>query len=117
MSGNPANRRIFLDACLSNSHAVTHALRVLLADAAVDVNAAIVIDPSLRDFVAGMTSADSTVLGANASFAPAQTTILRPNSTEITLSVPGDPDLVADKLAYLEFGSEPTACPRAVLEC
>jgi len=111
MSGNPANRRIFLAACLSNSHAVTHALRVLPADAAI------VIDPSLRDFVAGMTGDDSTVLGANASFAPAQTTILRPSSTEITLSVPGDPDLVADKLAYLEFGSEPTACPRAVLEC
>ena len=117
MSGNPAQRRIVLDACLTNSHAVGTALRALPADAAADVNTAIGADPSLRDVVATAAGPGATVLGADASFAPSQTTFLRPGSTDIGLSVPGDPDLVADKLVYVEFGTEPTGCLRAVLEC
>ncbi|WP_300450081.1 DUF4157 domain-containing protein [Accumulibacter sp.] len=117
MSGDPTQRRIVLDACLTNSHAVGSALRALPADAAADVNAALAADPSLRDVVAKMAGPGATVLGADASFAPSQTTFLRPGSTDIGLSVPGDPDLVADKLVYVEFGTEPTGCLRAVLEC
>ncbi|ACV36912.1 SH3 type 3 domain protein [Candidatus Accumulibacter phosphatis] len=117
MSGNPAQRRIVLDACLTNSHAVGTALRALPADAAADVNTAIGADPSLRDVVATAAGPGATVLGADASFAPSQTTFLTPGSTDIGLSVPGDPDLVADKLVYVEFGTEPTGCLRAVLEC
>lgn len=117
MSGSPAQRRIVLDACLTDSHHVNSALRASPADAAADVQAAIVANPSLRDVVAGIAGAGATVLGANASFAPSRTTFLPAGATDIGLSVPGDPDLVAGKLAYVEFGTEPTGCLRAVLEC
>ncbi|WP_300336145.1 DUF4157 domain-containing protein [Accumulibacter sp.] len=117
MSGSPAQRRIVLDACLTDSHHVNSALRASPADAAADIQAAIVANPSLRDVVASIAGAGSTVLGANASFAPSRTTFLPAGATDIGLSVPGDPDLVAGKLAYVEFGTEPTGCLRAVLEC
>ncbi len=117
MSSSPANRRIVLDACLTDSHQVATAMRAAPADAAADVQAAVAANPSLRDVVAGLAGAGATVLGANASFAPAQTTFLTPGTTDITLQVPGDPDLVASKLQYVEFGTEPEGCMRAVLEC
>ncbi len=120
MSASPAQHRIVLDACLTDSHDVNSALHASPADAAADLRAAITAHPSLRDVVAGLAGlagAGSTVLGANASFAPAQTTFLTPGATAIGLAVPGDPDLVASKLAYVEFGSEPTGCLRALLEC
>ena len=117
MSTDPTRRRIVLDACLTDSHLVASALRASPADAAADINAAVTANPSLRDFVAGMAGAGSTVLGANASFAPADTTFLTPGSTAIGLSVPGDPDLVGSKIQYVEFGTEPEGCLRAVLEC
>ena len=117
MSSSPAQRRIVLDACLTDSHHVASALRASPADAAADVNAAIAANPSLRDVVAGIAGAGSTVLGADASFAPSATTFMTPGSINIGLSVPGDPDLVANKLTYVEFGTEPAGCMRAVLEC
>ncbi|SBT07483.1 SH3 type 3 domain protein [Candidatus Accumulibacter aalborgensis] len=117
MSSSPAQRRIVLDACLTDSHHVASALRASPADAAADVNAAIAADPSLRDVVAGIAGAGATVLGADASFAPSETTFKTPGSLDIGLGVPGDPDLVASKLVYVEFGSEPAGCMRAVLEC
>ena len=46
MSSSPAQRRIVLDACLTDSHHVASALRASPADAAADVNAAIAADPS-----------------------------------------------------------------------
>lgn len=117
MSSDPARRRILLDACLTDSQHVSAALRATPADAAADVQAAVVANPSLRDFVETLTGAGSTVLGANASFAPAQTTFIDPVTGELTLQVPGDPCLVASKLEYVEFGTEPEGCMRAVLEC
>lgn len=117
MSSDPARRRIILDACLTNSHQVTTALRAAPADAAADVNAAITADPSLRDVVAGIAGSGATVLGSSSSFAPGQTTFVRPGSSQLGLSVPDDPDLTADKLTYVEFGTEPEGCMRAVLEC
>lgn len=117
MSSDPARRRILLDACLTDSQHVQSALRATPADAAADVQAAVVANPSLRDFVETLAGAGSTVLGANASFAPAQTTFIDPVSGELTLQVPGDPALVASKLEYVEFGTEPEGCMRAVLEC
>lgn len=117
MSSDPTQRRIVLDACLTNSHAVSTALRASPADAAADVNSAIAANPSLRDFVAGMAGAGANVFGANASFAPAQTTFLTPGTTNIGVAVPGDPDLIANKLTYVEFGTEPEGCMRALLEC
>ena len=41
---------------------------------------------------------------------------MTPGTTDIGLSVPGDPDLIADKLTYVEFGTEPEGCMRALLE-
>src|SRR6185437_5472788 len=82
MSSDPTRRRIVLDACLTNSHHVASALRASPADAAADVQAAIAANPSLRDFVAGMTGAGSHVFGSSASFAPAQTTFLAPGTTD-----------------------------------
>ncbi|HEX8979720.1 MAG TPA: DUF4157 domain-containing protein [Parasulfuritortus sp.] len=117
MSSDPARRRIILDACLTNSHQVTTALRAAPADAAADVNAAITADPSLRDVVAGIAGSGATVLGSSSSFAPGLTTFVRPGSSQLGLSVPDDPDLTADKLTYVEFGTEPEGCMRAVLEC
>jgi hypothetical protein len=117
MSSDPAKRRIILDACLTNSHHVATALRASPADAAADVNAAIAADPSLRDVVAGIAGGGATVLGSSSSFAPGQTTFIRPGSSQLGLSVPDDPDLTADKLTYVEFGTEPEGCMRAVLEC
>jgi hypothetical protein len=117
MSSDPAKRRIVLDACLTNSHHVASALRASPADAAADVHAAVTANPSLRDFVAGMAGSGAQVFGSNSSFAPAQTTFMTPGSSDIGLSVPGDPDLIADKLTYVEFGTEPEGCMRAVLEC
>ena len=117
MSGDPTKRRIVLDACLTNSHHVATALRASPADAAADVHAAILANPSLRDVVARAAGPGSNVFGANASFAPAQTTFMTPGSRAIGLSVPGDPDLIASKLEYVEFGTEPEGCMRAVLEC
>ena len=117
MSGDPAKRRIVLDACLTSSHHVASALRASPADAAADVNAAIAGDPSLRDFVAGLAGAGSSVIGSSSSFVPAQTRFLAPGMTDLTLSVPGDPDLAGSKIEYVEFGTEPEGCMRAVLEC
>uniref|UniRef100_UPI003F4917E5 eCIS core domain-containing protein n=1 Tax=Cupriavidus yeoncheonensis TaxID=1462994 RepID=UPI003F4917E5 len=116
MSTDPRRRRIVLDACLTNSHHVASALRASPSDAAADVSAAIAANPSLRDFVAGMAGAGASVSGANASFAPSQTTFMTPGSRDIGLSVPGDPDLIAGKLSYVEFGTEPEGCMRALLE-
>jgi hypothetical protein len=117
MSADPTKRRIVLDACLTNSHHVASALRAPPADAAADVQAAITANPSLRDVVAGIAGGGSQVFGSNSSFAPSQTTFLSPGSGQIGLSVPGDPDLTANKLTYVEFGTEPEGCMRAVLEC
>jgi Domain of unknown function (DUF4157) len=117
MSSDPKKRRIVLDACLTNSHHVASALRASPADAAADVNAAVAANPSLRDFVAGVAGAGANVFGSNSSFAPAQTTFMTPGGTDIGLSVPGDPDLIASKVQYVEFGTEPEGCMRAVLEC
>ncbi|MCP4234523.1 MAG: DUF4157 domain-containing protein [Aestuariibacter sp.] len=117
MSSDPARRRIVLDACLTDSHRVRAALSAPPATAAAEVVNAVTTNPSLRGFVENIAGAGSTVLGANASFAPAQTTFMTPGSTDITLQVPGDPDLVGTKLQYVEFGTEPEGCMRAVLEC
>lgn len=117
MSANPAQRRIVLDACLTSSHRVDFALQASPADAAADVNAAIAANPSLRDVVAGLAGAGANVYGSNSSFAPARTTFMTPASRDIGLSVPGDPDLIASKLTYVEFGTEPEGCMRAMLEC
>jgi len=117
MDSDPTKRRIVLDACLTNSHAVAAALRATPADAAADVQMATAGNPSLRDFVYGIAGVDSKVYGANASFAPAQTTFMTPGTTDVGLSVPSDPDLISSKLEYVEFGTEPLGCMRAVLEC
>ncbi|MCP4074615.1 MAG: DUF4157 domain-containing protein [Gammaproteobacteria bacterium] len=117
MSSDPARRRILLDACLTDSNQVRSALRATPADAAADVQNAITANPSMRGLVASLAGTGATVLGANASFAPAQTTFIDPVTGELTVQVPGDPDLVASKLQYVEFGTEPAGCMRAVLEC
>lgn len=117
MSKDPKKRRIVLDACLTNSHDVATALRASPADAAADVNKAIAADPNLRDVVAKAAGAGADVRGASASFYPSETTFMTPGSTDIGLSVPGDPDVIGTKLQYVEFGTEPEGCMRAVLEC
>jgi len=117
MDSNPASRRIILDGCLTNSSHVRSALRASPTDAATDVATAIAGNPTLTQFVESHLGSGSTVLGANASFAPASTSFTTPGSSDLTLSVPGDPDLVSSKLAYVEFGTEPTGCLRAVLQC
>jgi hypothetical protein len=115
MSGDPTKRRIVLDACLTSSHHVAAALHAAPADAAADVNAAIAANPSLRDFVAGVAGVGANVFGSSASFAPAQTTFMAPGTTDIGLSVPGDPDLIAAS-CMVEFGTSRSRM-RAVLEC
>ena len=113
---DPARRRIVLDACLTNSHLVQSPLNPVAATAASEIQTAITANPSLRDFMAGPAGAGAHVFGSNSSFVPAQTTFLTPGTTDIGLSVPGDPDLIADKLTYVEFGTEPEGCMRAMLE-
>ena len=113
---DPARRRIVLDACLTNSHLVQSPLNPVAATAASEIQTAITANPSLRDFMAGSAGAGAHVFGSNSSFVPAQTTFLTPGTTDIGLSVPGDPDLIADKLTYVEFGTEPEGCMRAMLE-
>lgn len=113
---DPARRRIVLDACLTNSHLVQSPLNPVAATAASEIQTAITANPSLRDFMAGSAGAGAHVFGSNSSFVPAQTTFLTPGTTDIGLSVPGDPDLIADKLTYVEFGTEPEGCMRALLE-
>jgi len=117
MDSDPTKRRILLDACLTDSNQVNSALRASPADAAADVQAAITANPSLRDFVASLAGAGSTVMGANASFVPAQTTFIDPVTGELTVQVPGDPALVASKIEYVEFGTEPKGCLLAVMQC
>lgn len=117
MSGDPARRRIVLDACLTGSHQVDAALRAPPAEAAADVQAAIAGNPNLRDFVANIAGPGAPVFGANASFAPASTAFQVAGASDLSLSVPGDPALVASKLEYVEFGTEPLGCMRALLEC
>jgi hypothetical protein len=117
MSTDPKKRRIVLDACLTNSHDVATALRKSPADAAADVNNAIAANPNLRDVVAKAAGVGADVRGASASFYPSETKFMTPGTTDIGLSVPGDPDVIGTKLQYVEFGTEPEGCMRAVLEC
>jgi hypothetical protein len=113
MSASPAQHRIVLDACLTDSHDVNSALRASPADAAADVRAAITAHPSLRDVVAGLAGAGSTVLGANASFAPAQTTFLTPGATAIGLAFPAIRiSSPASSLTSNSAANRPAVCAR-----
>lgn len=113
-SRQPHNRIIF-NACLTGSNVVRSAIASGdQAAAQTAVRDYIRNNPSLATYMQNLASGRPvTSVGANASFG--QVSLLNPRG-ELDIISAGDPAITANKLRYVEFGTEPSGALRAVLE-
>jgi hypothetical protein len=115
MASSP-NSRVVLNACLTASNVVNQPLDSDPTKAAHQVQTAIDADPSLTRYLRNMSAADGVtvdVRGSNASFGQVP---LEDSSGRLDIDPGGASHLTSSKLEYIEFGTEPQGCLRAVLE-
>ncbi|MBN1948049.1 MAG: hypothetical protein JW797_20440 [Bradymonadales bacterium] len=117
-SGEGAQGRIVLHACLTNSN-------VIGADlspddpglAATQIRDALAQNPNMVRYLTELAASqgDIQVLGANA--ATFDTRLLDPDTGQLTLTSQSDPFVTREKIDYVRSGIEPTGVMRAVVEC
>ncbi|MBK6904330.1 MAG: hypothetical protein IPH04_16410 [Saprospirales bacterium] len=107
--------RIIFNACLTGSNVVRNAIASGdQAAAQTAIQDYIRSNPSLATYMQNLaTGRPVTSVGSNASFG--QVSLLNSRG-ELDIISAGDPAITANKLRYVEFGTEPSGALRAVLE-